>query len=261
MKRLLALLIAIIMSFVAVSCDFAELPVNADSETDESEKTSESTEAEPKDPNESQNDTLLEQFVDFLDGEGFKVGLSQGQFKELIGTYSVSGEKIDADMGEYYDSEYGGGFRGYGEYEDLRYEFTNDFYQDEEKTKYVNYLNTTVHFEGLDLPFGIAFGDDIEVVFEKMGMTYPMGSFVPDEDDKRRMTLLDNGKESLAYVNLHNTDEPVDYYEPFIIVFTEECESELEDGRVKTETRRIMLYFSDFGGALTRLYISAGYQY
>lgn len=286
MKRFFALSLALLMVFALVSCETVETfadttcekseskttesvseiteteskPTETESETTESETNE--TEAQSETRGEVGTDQILSEFVDFLDGEGFTVGLWQGAFKDLIGSYSVGGEKIDSDFGMFYDSEFGGGFEGYGEYEGKTYAFVNDFYQDEEKTRQINYLETSVPFEGMELPFGIAFGDDLEVVFEKMGLTYPQGSFVPDEDDVTRMTLLDNGKESLAFVNLHNNiDEPVDYYEPFIIVFIEKYESVLENGKVKIETRRVMLYFSDFGGELSTLYISAGYQY
>ena len=263
MKRILSLVVVLLMLLCAVSCDVAENDYEtSDSQLEILNNESRTTEAKVDESVESEADAIFNEFVEFLDGEGFYVGMTQGAYLDLISSYLTdSGLNDDNWIYFYYDSENGGGIQGDGNLGDLTFSFKNDFYQNDEITRYTNSLETQVEFEGLDLPFGIELGDDIEIAFEKLGIADPDYSFVADSDDKTKMTLFDNGNEKLIYYNLGYTDAPVDYYEPYRIVFVEKYEKILDDGRVRTEMRTVELFFSDFGGKLTTVSIKTSYEY
>ena len=293
MKRLLVLSMIFAAFFFLVACDSVEVTTSGETVADTSVETSietievtdseacsesivvsdalEMTETESRviDDTDSEtlnetvtfNENVLDEFVEFLDREGLVIGLSQGQFLDLIGSYSVGGEPIDSDFGYFYDSEHGGGFEGNGEYEGKYFYFKNDFYQSEEKTTYSNVLDTEVPFGGLDLPFGAELGCDIDDFFAHIGVDRSSIKFSELIDLKMEKLLLEDENRQLYYVNLHANYDPVDYYAPFIIKFVEECEVITANGGVRVDRRTVMLYFSDFGGELCHVFISLVSEY
>ena len=188
-------------------------------------------------------DNAYEAFSEFLDNENFVTDLSQGDLIEQLGKYKYNGKKVtDVAIGANYDSEYGGGVTASADF----FGYENYFYQTEKETKYSNSFYTMVALNGLKLPYGIDFEDNLSEVFQKLDIGKdPYKNFVADADSKTDMTLYTNGDVTLVFRDLKRTDAPVEYERPYELVYSETTSAVLSDGRTKTTQRTVKLAFHD----------------
>lgn len=271
--RILRLLLSLIILFSLVACtengvgrdtadptDTMNAPMipketNGSSKAEETDDTdepevTESTEAlsaeSTSEPPVSAVPPLINSFSEFLDNENFVARLSQSGLFEQMEKYAYEGEKItDVIHGEFYDGPFGGGFVASGEL----FGYKNDFYGDGGNNKYSNSFYTHVVLDGLRLPYGINFNDTLTETFEKIGIeTDPYDGFVGDSGSDTAMTLLEGDSSTLIFRDLKRTKEPVDYENPYELIFKETGLLSLDDGRIDTVERTVLLSFADHGG-------------
>ncbi len=275
--RALSLLLSLIILFALVACtengverdtadptditDTTNAPAaseatNASSEAEETDGTNEPeatasvTESLPaestSEPPVVDVPPSINSFSEFLDNENFIARLSQSDLFEQMEKYAYEGEKItDAIEGFFYDSAFGGGFEASGEL----FGYKNDFYGDGENNKYSNSFYTHVALDGLRLPYGINFNDALTETFEKIGIeTDPYDGFVGDSGSDTVMTLFDDGSSTLIFRDLKRTKEPIDYENPYELIFKDTKLLTLDDGRIDTVERTVLLSFADHDG-------------
>ena len=168
----------------------------------------------------------LTQFNDFLANEGFRDVLPQKDFLELLKKYSYNGTTVD-DYGAwfYYDGMYGGGCAMNSD----EINWQDDYYQNDETgvTRSTNSLSTRVPLEGLTLPYGITFEDNVTSALAKLGIKDdPRLNFTADSGTTDTMTLAANGNTKLYYIDMTRTTAPIDYIAPFKLKFEQIYKSE-----------------------------------
>lgn len=149
MKRIITILISACMLLSFASCENDELePINTIPDAD------------------------ITAFTEWLDGEGFVPGLSQGEMIQKMETYTQNGESVaNQALGLHYDGYNGGGYAASGD----NFGFRNDYQaSDDNKTAdYTNSFYTKVPLGGLTLPFGIEFEDNLQEAMSTTTMTTP----------------------------------------------------------------------------------------
>ena len=202
------------------------------------------------DNKESESDTInrspnmdIASFSRFLDNENFVHSVSQGAFIEQMGTYSYEGTPINDIVGGYhYDGHYGGGYRAGSEL----FGFRNDFTAKDKVAKYSNQFWTKVQLDGLELPYGIQLNDSLSDVFQKMEIGInPYNGFSADENSYTDMTLYRDGKVTFIFKDLKRTQEPVEFEMPYVLIYSEVYDIELNDGRPASVERIIKMSFGD----------------
>lgn len=186
-----------------------------------------------KAPSNVREDFSADGFITFLDNENFVPGVEQGDFIDQIGKYRYDELPLSLRLsdGFFYDGANGGGYRCLGF--DLGIE--NKFQIDEEQgvATYTNRFYTYVPLEGLQLPYGIDFTDDLDSVLSKIGITKSAAELTED------VRLWQDGYREI------NWQKGTAKYETGTLLFTQEYGIAKSDGRPCKVVRRI--YFSFIG--------------
>ena len=188
-------------------------------------------------------DADITAFTEWLDGEGFVPGLSQGEMIQKMETYTQNGESVaNQALGLHYDGYNGGGYAASGD----NFGFRNDYQaSDDNKTAdYTNSFYTKVPLGGLTLPFGIEFEDNLQEAMSKIGIASdPSVNFIADEGFNIAMTLYRDERYTLVFKNWYLSTEPIEVDIPYELIFTENYTTTREDGRESNVTRTMKLTF------------------
>ena len=170
-------------------------------------------------------------FIEFLDNENFVPGVGQGDFIDQIGKYRYEGKSLSERLsdGFFYDGANGGGYRCLGM--DLGIE--NDFHIDEgqDVATYTNRFYTRVPLEGLQLPYGIDFTDDLDSVLSKLGILKSADELTEN------VRLWQDGYREI------NWQKGTDKYETGTLLFTQEYGITKSDGRPCKVVRSVFFSF------------------
>lgn len=182
-------------------------------------------------------------FSEYLDSMNFVPGMWQGTLFDLAESLTYEGKNIkEAAPGCFYDGQYGGGYRSQGS----RFGFANDYTRSEDgasATSY-NYLYTHVPLEGMALPCGITFDDNLTTLLQKAGFDLDYHEdFISDETTPGVMTLFQDDTIHLTLTNYSLTTDKNDEYS-YLIMYTEVYATPLTDGRVATATRKVTVSFT-----------------
>lgn len=231
----------------------SETRIETKTETDAETKTETETETEAAPIGDGET---LSSFVDFLDKNGFVFSLSQGDFMDLIESFTVNGKNLEIKDGTHFDYDlvygYGGGFDGSGE----GFTLYNDYYTYEGVTHIINRAFFSVQLDGVEYPVGVRIGDGLESVLEKLGIDDFRGTFLPDEDNGFKHIIIRNSGLSLEYLDVKASQVYSQYGESCQLIFEEKSVTKNADGSSRNYTRRVILYFS--GEDLNFSGISAG---
>lgn len=196
-------------------------------------------------PDDSVGKSTAEYLSGYLDQIHFVAGLPQSDFISQVEQYRYDDTGVlDVVEGFHNDYPTGCGWSATGSL----FGFQNSYIVDEEINYdyYTNYLYTTVSLEGLDLPYGIQFGDTVEDVFRNIGIEGdPHDDFVPGATSDTDMTLYREDDFRLVFQDLRRTKDPVDFELPYVLVFTETYDIQQETGKITTVERMIRLNFND----------------
>lgn len=115
------------------------------------------------------------------------------------------------------------------------------------------YFYITEYVSGMSLPFGLTFDVDIDEALKIL--TGVDVSFKPDENSDTDMTLYSNNNESIVYCNLNAIKAPIDYLNPYRIVYTNKYIYTNKIGFVTERTEKISLNFDTFNNTLREVII------
>jgi hypothetical protein len=158
--------------------------------------------AEPEDPLTPEE--VLLALDSFLNDEGFDGELNYEKFHNILARYSIDGISV-MDFSDGNNEHYFCQFDG-EDYCGWEMAFTGSFYARAESFLSENvhdefYVGMTAPAEGLELPFGIEFGDPLPVVFQKMGITVDLTGW-PDN----AIAYKSGMPEQLSYLPVAKTD-------------------------------------------------------
>lgn len=181
-------------------------------------------------------------FSVYLDQEHFVPEISQGSMIDQMEKYSYQGTSInELCPGFHYDGVGGGGYYARG----TDFGYLNDYSQ-ASSGKYADYLNrlyTKVPLEGLSIPLGITFQDDLSQVLEKLG--YPMdpaSDFFPDYPYDNLMTLYRSENTTIELKDYAGSKVTAFSYE---LKYTEDYSFLRYSGKtISTVTRHVILRFA-----------------
>lgn len=184
-----------------------------------------------KAPSNVREDFSADGFITFLDNENFVPGVEQGDFIDQIGKYRYDELPLSLRLSDgcFYDGANGGGYRRLGV--DLGIE--NKFQIDEEQgvATYTNRFYTYVPLEGLQLPYGIDFTDDLDSVLSKIGITKSAAELTED------VRLWQDGYREI------NWQKGTAKYETGTLLFTQEYGIAKSDGRPCKVVRSVFFSF------------------
>lgn len=212
------------------------------------DNASSQTASENEKDNGEANSSVLTTFADFIDGEGFVRGVSQGKFiDEIVPQYRYEGKTIpEIVAGANWDGVEGGGWECRGK----KFGCSNSYVHG----TYTNELYTTVSLDGLDLPYQISFEDSVNTVLQKLGLPSDISELSPDEPDGLSTTLLHDGSRTLK-LNDYFRDPIGDYAYRYALIFTEKVEEKTENGTVQAE-RKLKLYFDNDKPGIAKFSVS-----
>ena len=172
-------------------------------------------------------------FIEFLDNENFVPGVGQGDMIDHVGKYRYEDMPLSFYLsdGFFYDSESGGGYRC----QDIDFGVKNDFRVDEGQrvATYTNSFYTRKPLEGLQLPYGIDFTDNLDSVLSKIGIVKSAAELTED------VRLWQDGYREIEW------QKGTKNYETGTLRFTQEYGIAMEDGRPCKVVR--IVYFSFMG--------------
>lgn len=191
MKKLLSLVLVIVFLLSLVGCQKTEISY------DES--------------NESKNYVFDYDFHQYIDELNFDENLTETELKNQMSTYKYNGKSITSIvLGVYEDGTDGGGYRAFDMDGLFCYGLIGTFYDNEGYVIRSRYFNTSVHLEGLTLPSGITFDDDIISALQCLKvnifsvedlLTYQDEAFVvyKTENEEFSIKKLTTGEWALSY--------------------------------------------------------------
>lgn len=195
-------------------------------------------------------------FAKYLDDVNFVSGLDQGDFIAQVGKYRYDQKAVTEIVGGlHWDGNLSSGWRAVG----ASFGFVNDFTvtEDREYANHSNSLYTSVPLDGLELPFGIYFDDTITTALQKLEIDMDLQSgFVWDEDNVGTMILYRDDRSSLQLTNNTRLKTSSMLHYDYVLAYTENYQSTLEDGRETSVTRHVILSFSGDHNKLGLLEIS-----
>ena len=176
-----------------------------------------------KAPANVREDFSADGFITFLDNENFVPSVGQGDMIDQLEAYRYNGEPLSF-TGYHYDGDRGGGFDAQGEF----YGLLNDFRVDENQgtASYTNQFYTCVPLEGLLLPYGIDFNDDLDSVLSKVGILKSAEELTED------IRLWQDGYREMKWQEAKRT-----------LLFTQEYSTALADGRPCKVVRTVAFSF------------------
>ena len=181
-------------------------------------------------------------FSAYLEQEHFVPELSQGAMIDQMTKYSYQGTPIgEICICFHYDSANGGGYNAFGE----DFGYLNDYSQtsDGKHADYRNRLYTKLPLEGLTIPLGITFADDLRQVMEKLGYPIdPLTEFSPDYPYDTLMTLY---RDEDATVELKDYADSAVTTFSYELRYTETYSYLRSSGKtIATVTRHVILRFA-----------------
>lgn len=223
--RKLALFLSLIMIIGLTSC----------TPHGESNDTTDSEEQTHVDYVACGNSDILEGFATVLTNEGYAAAMSQSDLRNIVKRYSFEGTSLDElIMFFHYDGEYGGGMQGSGEH----FGYSNDYKNYNSRVTYTNYFYTNVPIDGMVLPYGISFDDDISSALEKLGLDIDTGS--------REKTVLISSETSELVLFNHSFSELEDTINKYSLIYTETKNITRADGTPAKLTRTLNMFFDDW---------------
>ena len=174
-------------------------------------------------PANVREDFSADGFITFLDNENFVPGVGQGDMIDQLEAYCYNGEPLSF-TGYHYDGDRGGGFDAQGE----RYGMLNDFKVDvgQGTATYTNRFYTCVALEGLELPYGIDFTDDLDTALSKLGILKSAAQLTED------VRLWQDGYREMKWQKESHT-----------LLFTQEYAIAMADGRPRKVVRTVAFSF------------------
>ncbi len=196
-------------------------------------------------------------FPEYLDTMGFDADMTQSDLLDLAKSLEYEGMNIYAAAhGHFYDSQYGGGYSAQAK----QFGFNNDYTQSKDGTRAfsTSRLYTHVPLEGLNLPYGITFEDNLATILQKLGLDLDYTNhFTSDTGISGVMILY---YDETAFLTLADMTQLPDTSESntfsFSLGYTETYEETLTGGRIATVTRSFSISFcgsEDTVGAISLL--------
>ena len=194
-----------------------------------------------KAPSNVREDFSADGFITFLDNENFVPGVGQGDMIDQLEAYCYNGEPLSF-TGYHYDGDRGGGFDAQGE----RYGMLNDFKVDEGQgtATYTNRFYTCVALEGLELPYGINFTDDLDTVLSNVGILKSAAQLTED------VRLWQDGYREMKWQKESHT-----------LLFTQEYAIAMADGRPRKVVRTVAFSFQPETNLLSKAEMSVVESY
>ncbi len=180
-------------------------------------------------------------FSQYLDKLGMVHGVSQSSFINRFRQYKYDGNSIvDIATWCYYDGIDGGGSELQGEVFSLK----NDYKQSEDNVvTYTNSFRALAPLEGLEMPYGISFGQSVNELLQKMGAEVDLNeNFI-------KKTLYSDSSTSLQIIR---RDQTYGGYN-LEINYTSSYEALRSDGITSAVTRNLTLLFEEQGSSLCSL--------
>lgn len=167
----------------------------------------------------------------------------------------------EAVPGYFYDSQSGGGYRSQGS----QFGISNDYTRSSDRTHATSYnsLYTYVPLEGLDLPCGITFKDNLATILQKIGLDLDYTrNFISYTGTPGVMVLYYDGTTFLTLVDMAQYPNASDSNTfSFSLGYTETYEVTLADGRIADVTRTFSMSFSGSEDTLSFISMSVQMKY
>ena len=183
-------------------------------------------------PSNVRDDFSADGFIEFLDNENFVPGVEQGDFIDQIGKYRYDELPLSLRFsfdGHFYDGANGGGYRCLGV--DLGIENWFQIDEGQDVATYTNRFYTRVPLEGLQLPYGIDFTDNLDSVLSKLGILKSADELTED------VRLWQDGYREI------NWQKGTAKYETGTLLFTQEYGIAKSDGRPCKVVRSVSFSF------------------
>ena len=150
-------------------------------------------------------------FHQYLEKINFIEGRSERELENQLSAYKYNGESITSIvMSMYADGTDGGGYSAFDRDNRFSYSSIATFYDNEGYVIYSDHFSSDVPLEGLTLPAGITFDDDIIFALECLKvnifsveelLTYQNNEFIVYENENEKFSVkkLENGEWVLLY--------------------------------------------------------------
>ena len=182
-------------------------------------------------------------FHTYLDEMLFVEGTGQEGWIDQVSTYKYEGEKISKQLlGYFFDGCDGGGYNTYHKLELFGYSFVTKFYDEENYAVNSGVLYTTVALEGLDLPSGITFEDNLFEVLKKLKVNAYSEEYL-SSCEPGDLIIYEGENEVFKLQKLEKNG--------FLLLYTENYPS--ENGEA---TRKLSMTFYDIANTLDNFYVS-----
>ena len=235
MKNLLALLICMSLCMsILLSCNPKEAPEEADVSVEEA----------------------LASLSQFFVNEGLVPGLSQRDMCLNMEKYSYQGEKITEILpGEHGDGLGGGGYSANG----TLFGFNNWYWysQESNSASYSNSFYSKIPLDGLTLPLEIAFGDSLETVCKKMGLSEDCREGLVSGEKK---SLYQNGQVTVTLFYDEAAKESSSVYS-YVLEYQKVYESVRAGEKPVTVTETMQFCFKGEGDPLAYFYVKVNENY
>lgn len=167
----------------------------------------------------------------------------------------------EAVPGYFYDSQSRGGYRSQGS----QFGISNDYTRSSDRTHATSYnsLYTYVPLEGLDLPCGITFKDNLATILQKIGLDLDYTrNFISYTGTPGVMVLYYDGTTFLTLVDMAQYPNASDSNTfSFSLGYTETYQVTLTDSRIADVTRTFSMSFSGNENTLGHVSMSVQTKY
>ena len=190
-------------------------------------------------------------FHQYLDEMNFDENLSERELRNQVGTYKYEGQSINSMMlGMYEDGFDGGGYSAQDRESRFSYASLATFYDDEGYVIRSDYFRSDVPLEGLDLPSGITFDDDIISALERLKVNiFSVDELLAYQDEAYIVYETEN--EVFSVKKLTNGE--------WVLSYTEKYLSKRDN---KSEvTRNLSIYYDGESYGFSGFYVSCEEKY
>lgn len=203
----------------------------------------------------SVEETMAE-LAQFFVEENFVPGLSEWDMRSAIDQYSYQGKKISESVSGYYSC--GDGVACLDANGDL-FGYSNRYIrsQDTNVVDYTNLFYSKVPLDGLTLPLEIAFGDSLETVCKKMGLSEDCREGLVSGEKK---SLYQNGQVTVTLLYDEAAKESSSVYS-YVLEYQKVYESTRASGTPVTVTETMKFSFEGEGDPLAYFYVEVYENY
>lgn len=238
MKKLIAQVLAFAFLLLLVGCQENDV-----------QSTDASSDNIGKDIQENgENYTFDYDFHRYIDSLNFDEDLTETELREQAATYKYEGQSINSMMmGMYEDGLDGGGYSAQDKSGDSRFSYANlaTFYNDGGYVILSDYFRSDVPLEGLALPSGITFDDDIISALKRLKVNiFSVEELLSYQDEAYIVYETEN--EVFSVKKLTNGEWVLSYVEKYL---------SRRDNRSEV-TRKLMIYYDGESYGFSGFYVS-----